>query len=69
MMEMITASGIDAHLVASVHDEYQFEVNHRDVQKFGQISKESIKQTEQILKLNCPLDSEWKAGLTWAATH
>jgi len=69
MMEMITASGIDAHLVASVHDEYQFEVNHKDVQKFGQISKESIKQTEQILKLNCPLDSEWKAGLTWAATH
>ena len=69
MMDMIDVSGIDAHLVASVHDEYQFEVNHKDVQKFGEITKKSIKITEEILKLNCPLDSEWKAGLTWASTH
>ena len=69
MMDMIDVSGLDAHLVASVHDEYQFEVNHKDVQKFGEITKKSIKITEEILKLNCPLDSEWKAGLTWASTH
>ena len=69
MMDMIDVFGLDAHLVASVHDEYQFEVNHKDVQKFGEITKKSIKITEEILKLNCPLDSEWKAGLTWASTH
>tara|TARA_R100001163_G_C5044034_1_gene181608 strand:+ start:37 stop:1263 length:1227 start_codon:yes stop_codon:yes gene_type:complete len=69
MIDMIDVYGIDAHLVASVHDEYQFEVNHKDVQKFGEITKKSIKITEEILKLNCPLDSEWKAGLTWASTH
>jgi len=69
MMDMITATGIDAKLVASIHDEYQFEVNHKDVQKFGEITKKSIKITQEILNINCSLDSEWKAGLTWASTH
>ena len=69
MIDMITATGIDAKLVASIHDEYQFEVNHEDVQKFGEITKKSIKITQEILNINCSLDSEWKAGLTWASTH
>ena len=69
MIDMITATGIDAKLVASIHDEYQFEVNHKDVQKFGDITKKSIKITQEILNINCSLDSEWKAGLTWASTH
>ena len=69
MIDMITATGIDAKLVASIHDEYQFEVNHKDVQKFGEITKKSIKITQEILNINCSLDSEWKAGLTWASTH
>ena len=34
-MGMIRDSGIDAKLVASIHDEYQFEVKSTDVSKFG----------------------------------
>ena len=69
MISMIRDSGIDAKLVASIHDEYQFEVKSTDVSKFGQITKEAITRTEKELDIKCQLDSEWKQGLTWAETH
>ena len=69
MISMIRDSGIDAKLVASIHDEYQFEVKSTDVSKFGQITKEAMTRTEKELDIKCQLDSEWKQGLTWAETH
>ena len=61
--------GIDAKLVASIHDEYQFEVKSTDISKFGQITKEAMTKTQKELDVHCQLDSEWKQGLTWAETH
>jgi DNA polymerase I-like protein with 3'-5' exonuclease and polymerase domains len=55
--------------VASIHDEYQFEVAKGDVKRFGTITKEAIKDTERQLNLRCPLDSTWQDGETWAMTH
>ncbi len=69
MTTRINSTGIDAKLVASVHDEYQFEVAKGDVKRFGTITKESIKDTEHKLNIKCPLDSTWKNGETWAVTH
>jgi len=69
MTTRVNRSGLDAKLVASVHDEYQFEVDKKDVAKFGEITKEAIKDTEKGLNLNCPLDNTWKEGTTWADTH
>ena len=69
IMSSIKMTRIDAKLVASIHDEYQFEVNNKDINTFGQITKEAMKKTQQVLKLNCELDSEWKMGETWASTH
>jgi DNA polymerase I-like protein with 3'-5' exonuclease and polymerase domains len=69
MISMIRDSGIDAKLVASIHDEYQFEVKSTDVFKFGQITKEAMTKTQKELDVHCQLDSEWKQGLTWAETH
>ena len=69
MISMIRDSGIDAKLVASIHDEYQFEVKSTDVSKFGQITKEAMTKTQKELDVHCQLDSEWKQGLTWAETH
>jgi len=65
----INNTGIDAKLVASIHDEYQFEVAKGDVKRFGTITREAIKDTERQLNLKCPLDSTWKDGETWAMTH
>ena len=69
IMSSIKMTRIDVKLVASIHDEYQFEVNNKDINTFGQITKEAMKKTQQVLKLNCELDSEWKMGETWASTH
>jgi DNA polymerase I-like protein with 3'-5' exonuclease and polymerase domains len=69
MTDKIQESGVDAKLVASVHDEYQFEVANDDTEKFGTITNEAIKEVEEIYNLNCPLDSEFKIGKNWAETH
>jgi len=69
IMSSIKMTRIDVKLVASIHDEYQFEVNNKDINTFGQITKEAMKKTQQALKINCELDSEWKTGKTWASTH
>ena len=69
MNKRIQASGVDAKLVASIHDEYQYEVAKKDVQKFGSITKDAMKDTEHQLQMKCPLDNEWKEGTTWAQTH
>ena len=69
MIKRVQRTGVDAKLVASIHDEYQFEVLKKDVRKFGQITKDAMKDTEIQLQMKCPLDNEWKEGTTWAETH
>ena len=67
--QRIRNSGIDAKLVASIHDEYQFEVAKKDAQRFGKITKDAMQETEKTLKVRCPLDCEYKIGKTWSETH
>ena len=67
--QRIRKSGVDAKLVASIHDEYQFEVAKKDAQRFGQITKDAMQETEKTLKVKCPLDCEYKIGTTWSETH
>ena len=69
MDERIRKSGVDVKLVASVHDEYQFEVAKKDVERFGQITKDAMIETTSTLGMRCPLDCEYKAGTTWKETH
>ena len=58
-----------ADLVASIHDEYQFEVHKEDAEEFGEVTKLAMKETERKLNVRCPLGSEYKIGLNWAETH
>ena len=69
MDERIRKAGVDVKLVASVHDEYQFEVAKKDVERFGQITKDAMIETTNTLGMRCPLDCEYKAGTTWKETH
>lgn len=62
-------NNIRAGLVASIHDEYQFEVHKNDAERFGELTKSAMKNVERILKIKCPLASEYKVGLNWAKTH
>ena len=59
----------DYNLVASIHDEYQFEVRVDQTERFGELTQRAMKQVEKTLLVNCPLDSEYKIGNNWAETH
>ena len=63
------SKNLDVKLVASIHDEYQFEVHKKDIEEFCTITKKSMKETEEIFNIKCPLDNEYKVGVTWADTH
>ena len=69
MDKRIRKAGLDAQLVASVHDEYQFEVARPDIKRFTQITKEAIHQTQNVLSLQCNLDCDHKIGNNWSETH
>ena len=63
------SKNLDVKLVASIHDEYQFEVHNKDIKEFCDITKKAMKETQEILNVKCPLDNEYKVGTTWAETH
>jgi DNA polymerase I-like protein with 3'-5' exonuclease and polymerase domains len=69
MDHMIWEHGLDAKLVASVHDEYQFEVAKPDIDSFTKITREAMKATQNILNFKCDLDCDYKVGNNWAETH
>ena len=69
MDRMIWEHGLDAKLVASVHDEYQFEVAKPDINSFTKVTKEAMKTTQEILNFKCDLDCDYKVGNNWAETH
>tara|TARA_R110000787_G_scaffold47583_2_gene115048 strand:- start:368 stop:2137 length:1770 start_codon:yes stop_codon:yes gene_type:complete len=64
-----TTSPIDAHVVANIHDEWQVETWHEDVDKLGEIAVDAIRQAGDYYKLNCPLDAQYKVGENWSETH
>ena len=68
-MERVIREKLDVKLVASIHDEYQFEVLNKDVDRFCVITKEAIHITTKTLDLKCPLDNEYNVGTTWLETH
>ena len=61
--------GFDYRLVASIHDEYQFEIRHDQAEAFGKLTQAAMKRVEKELNVQCPLDSEYKIGNNWAETH
>ena len=69
MDKRIRRYGLDARLVVSVHDEYQFEVARPDIDKFTQITKEAMKETQEVMSFKCDLDCDYKIGNNWAETH
>jgi len=66
---------------ANVHDEWQIECREADAERVGQIGKQAISNVVKELevlddtppnpkkRLRCPLDGEYKIGLTWKDTH
>ena len=54
---------------ANVHDEFQIEVREEQAELVGEMGKKAITEAGVVLNLRCPLDGEYKVGLTWRDTH
>ena len=67
--KLIRKHKLDAKLVASIHDEYQFDCRKDQADHFGRLTREAMKLTEKELSVRCPLDSEYKVGNNWSETH
>jgi DNA polymerase I-like protein with 3'-5' exonuclease and polymerase domains len=61
--------GMDANFVVNVHDEFQVEVREDLAETVGKLGVESIIAAGVELKLNCPLDGEYRIGDNWSETH
>ncbi len=61
--------GREYAFVANIHDEFQAEVTPDKAEVFGKLAVESIQHAGKQLKLNVPLDGEYKIGNNWAETH
>ena len=60
---------LDYRMVGNIHDEVQMEVAEKDAQNAGYLMVESIKAAGIAFDMRCPLDGEYKIGLSWADTH
>jgi DNA polymerase-1 len=60
-----------ARIVGNIHDEWQVEVpdRHGLPAIVGEAGVMAIRKASEILKLNCPLDGEFKIGNNWSETH
>lgn len=56
-------------LVASVHDEYQFEADIDYAETVGKELVSGIRRAGEALEIRCPMDGEFKIGNSWAETH
>ena len=61
--------GMDANFVVNVHDEFQVEARVDLAETVGNLGVESIIEAGMELKLNCPLDGEYRIGDNWSETH
>lgn len=65
----ITNGGYDAHMVAHVHDEYQWEVIESESKKVASLLEDAIVKAGEYLELAVPMAGEADIGLNWRETH
>ena len=69
--------GLDAHIVAFVHDEYQINTHKDCAHQVGKLMVDCIIKAGEMLKLRCPMDGEYvcvnketgEFTKTWKETH
>lgn len=59
----------DLRLVLTIHDEFQVEALPEESSEVGKLLVDSIKEAGMYFNFRCPLDGEYKSGLTWKDTH
>ena len=67
--ENLKSSGIDAELVAWVHDETQLRVRKGYEHDVGNRLKDCARKAGEAFSFTVPIDAEYGVGPDWSATH
>jgi DNA polymerase-1 len=67
--DAIKKAGLDAQIVAFIHDEVQVLVKEGQEDEAGRIILGCMRDVEKHFNFRCRLDSEYKYGRNWADTH
>ena len=69
MYNEIERQGLDAKLVAFVHDELQWDCAAKDAEKVGQIAVAMAAECGKILGFRLAVGADYSVGTTWKDTH
>lgn len=69
LQELGLVPGVNYEFVATVHDEWELEVDEDKGDLVGRVAKEAIKKAGEVYNFACPLEGEYKIGSSWFATH
>ena len=67
--DKIKGIGIDAHQLAFIHDELQFETLSQYTNELGAILESSAEKAGSYYNVRCPIAAESKVGSSWAEVH
>ena len=69
IMREVYREKLDVTLLLAVHDEYQFKVHKKDVDRFKEICESTIGEVGEELNMLLPLMSDVMVGRSWDQTH
>ena len=67
--DAIQQVGLDAKIVAFIHDEVQLVVKEGQEDETGRVIQRCMRDVEEHFNFRCKLDSDYKYGRNWADTH
>jgi DNA polymerase I-like protein with 3'-5' exonuclease and polymerase domains len=62
-------AGEDYEFLANIHDEWQAEVKEEILERYIELSNDSIRLAGEYFNLDCPMAGETGVGSNWASTH
>lgn len=67
--KLLQEKGIDAKLLAFVHDETQWEVREDQAEEAARLIEQAATKAGEALAFRCPVDAEGKVGNNWRECH
>jgi DNA polymerase I-like protein with 3'-5' exonuclease and polymerase domains len=67
--KLLQEKGINAKLLAFVHDETQWEVREDQAEEAARLIEQAATKAGEALKFRCPVDAEGKIGNNWRECH
>jgi DNA polymerase I-like protein with 3'-5' exonuclease and polymerase domains len=67
--KLLQEKGIDAKLLAFVHDETQWEVREDQAEEAARLIEQAATKAGEALGFRCPVDAEGKVGGNWRECH